>query len=101
MSASKLDTSGAFSRSAQARFSLPANAVRIRRNGIEFLSSSPVTLWSEMTIEVQSEKESKKVRATGVVIECNGTRQTGYSVSIMFTNISRQAEESLRLMAYS
>jgi hypothetical protein len=87
--------------SPETRLSLPANAVRIRRNGIEFLSAKPMPVWSEMTIELHSDRADGKVRANGVVIECNGSRAAGYSVSIMFLKLSRQAEAGLSLLAQS
>ena len=57
--------------------------------------------WTEMTITLQSSKDGSKVHCTGVVISCTGNRHTGYHVSMVFTNISKQAQARLNLMAYS
>lgn len=95
MSTSKLDTSGVFdSQSAEVRLTLSSQAIKFRSNGIEFLSSKPVPVWSEMTIDIQS-PDSKKVRGSGVVVACEGSRQSGYVVSFIFMNLSKQAQERL------
>ena len=70
MSTSKLDTSGVFdakNQSAEVHLSLSSNAIKFRKNGIEFLSSKPVPVWSEMTIDIQT-PEAKKVSGSGVVV---------------------------------
>ncbi len=96
MSTSKLDTSGVFdSQSAEVRLTLSSQAIKFRSNGIEFLSSKPVPVWSEMTIDIQSPDSKKKVRGSGVVVACDGSRQSGYVVSFIFMNLSRQAQERL------
>lgn len=97
MSTSKLDTSGVFypkGQSSEVRLNLSSHAIKFRRNGIEFLSSKPVPVWSEMTVDIQS-PDSKKVRGSGVVVACDGNRQSGYVVSFIFMNLSRQAQERL------
>ena len=105
MSTSKLDTSGAFQpvtvQTQSTHLSLPANRVRICKNGVEFLSTNPVPTWTEMTVDLHSARDAKKVRATGIVIECNGNRHSGYSVSVIFINLSRQSQERLSQLAYS
>lgn len=105
MSTSKLDTSGIFEpvtvQADRTTLSLPSNAVRIRRNGIEFRSPTPIPLWTEMTISLQSPGEAKRVRCTGVTVACTGNRHTGYAVSILFMNLSRQSQERLNLLVYS
>lgn len=104
MSASKLDTSGIFGaeteQASSRRLTLPSQAVCIRKNGIEFLSSTAMPLWAELTVDLQT-PEGKKVRGRGVVVACEGNRQSGYSVSLMFMNLSRQAQEQLSLLAHS
>jgi hypothetical protein len=105
MSTSKADVSGVFQpvtvQTPQTELKLPTQAVRIRRNGVEFLSPTPFPTWTEMTVCLQSAAESCKVRCTGVVVECNGNRHTGYLVSIVFMNLSRQSAEQLSLLAFS
>jgi hypothetical protein len=103
MSTSKLDTSGVFdpqSQSSEVRLTLSSQAIKFRRNGIEFLSSKPVPIWSEMTIDIQS-PDAKKVRGSGVVVACDGSRQSGYVISFIFMNLSRQAQERLGMLSLS
>ena|ERR1051326_3382678 len=86
------------------RLSLSAGDIRIRKNGIEFRSSSPIPAWREMTIELQAPLEPRKLNCTGVVVACTGNRHSGYLVSMLFTNLSRQTQarlNSLASLAYS
>ena len=39
------------------RLDLPARAVRIRRNGIEFRADTPIPVWTEMTVAMQPRRE--------------------------------------------
>lgn len=80
------------------RLDLPANAVRIRKNGIEFRSESPIPVWTEMTVAMQTPTDSRKVNFTGVVVACNGNRHAGYAVSLLFTSLSKQAQARLHSM---
>ena len=104
MSTSKLDTSGVFQglqiHGAQTRLSLSPSAVRIRQNGVEFRADKPIGQWTELTIDLTSE-DGEKVHCNGVVVECNGNRHMGYQISILFMNLSRQAQERLDLLAFS
>jgi len=105
MSSSKLDTSGIFNpvtvQGDQTQLTLPPDAVRFRRNGIEFRSPTPISVWTEMTVVLQSPGDAKKVNCTGVVVACDGNRHTGYAVSMLFMNLSRQSQERLNLLAFS
>ena len=97
MSTSKLDTSGVFdpqSQTSEVRLTLSSQAIKFRSNGIEFLSSKSMPVWSEMTIDIQS-PDAKKVRGSGVVVACEGSRQSGYVVSFIFMNLSKSAQERL------
>ena len=103
MSTSKLDTSGIFQpakiSSAQTRLALPANAIRFRKNGIEFRADKPIPAWTEMTVDLQSPVDGKNVHCTGVVVECTGNRHAGYLVAMVFMNMSRQAQERFKQIA--
>lgn len=103
MSSSKLDTSGVFEPvtvlAHQAQLTLSAATVRLRKNGIEFRTGKPIPTWNEMTVEMQSPEDAKKVRFTGVVVACDGNRHTGYQVSMVFTSLSRQSQERLQTLA--
>ena len=54
-----------------------------------------------MTVALQSSGDPKKVNCTGVVVACDGNRHTGYAVSMLFMNLSRQSQERLNLLAFS
>lgn len=81
--------------SSQTRLDLPAGAVRIRKNGIEFRSENAIPVWTEMTVAMQTPSSSKKVNFAGVVVACNGNRHAGYMVSLLFTSVSKQAQARL------
>jgi hypothetical protein len=78
---------------------LPAEAVRIRKNGIEFRSRDSFQPWTEMTLSLQRNGETKKVHCTGVIVACDGNPIQGYTVSMLFTNLSRQSQA--RLLGYA
>lgn len=105
MSTSKLDRSGVFQpiiiQTPKAKFKLLPNAVRIRKNGIEFLSPASMPIWTEMTVTLHSPGDTQRVECTGVVVESNGNRHSGYVVSVFFLNLSPRSEEQLHLLAYS
>ena len=105
MSTSKVDTSGLLSpppaTSSQTRLTLPAEQVAIRKNGIEFLSTTAIPLWTEVTVDLRSPRESRPVRGSGVVVDCAGNRNTGYIVSLMMTNLTRRSQERLSELAGS
>ncbi|MGD0412415.1 MAG: PilZ domain-containing protein [Verrucomicrobiota bacterium] len=78
---------------------LPAEAVRVRKNGIEFRSKDSFQPWTEMTLSLQRTGESKKIHCTGVIVACDGNPHQGYTVSMLFTNLSRQSQA--RLLGYA
>ena len=81
------------------RLSLSARDIRIRKNGIEFRSSDTIPVWTEMTVELQTPLEPKTLHCTGVVVACTGNRHAGFLVSMLFTNLSRQAQARLNSLA--
>jgi hypothetical protein len=99
MSTSKLDASGSFQpvtvQAGQRHLSLPAHGVAIRPNGIEFLTSKPLPLWTEVTVELRAPLEPRPVRGSGVVVDCTGSRHTGYVVSLVLMNLTRQSQARL------
>jgi hypothetical protein len=105
MSARKLGNSDVFQpftvQSHTTRLSLPASAVRFRKNGIEFCSQNAIAPWTEMTVDLQTPLASKRFHSTGVVVACHGNRHEGYVVSLLFTNLSRQAQARLNSLAHS
>jgi hypothetical protein len=72
---------------------------QIRRNGIEFQSSTAISEWTEMTVELETSASGRKVRCTGVVVTCHGNRHTGYQVAMVFTNLSPQSQARLSDLA--
>jgi hypothetical protein len=106
MSARKIESAGSFQQNVtvvarQARLSLTADSVLIRRNGIEFRSPTSFVPWTEMTLTLQSPRDNGTVRCSGVVISCTGNKHSGYHISMVFTSLSKQAQARLNTMAYS
>jgi len=104
MSTSKLDTSGIFLplnvKENRTQVTLSAHNVCIRKNGLEFRTGKPLTMWTEMTIDLVC-GTGKKIHCHGVVVACHGNRHTGYIVSMVLMNLSRQAQERLDMLAFS
>lgn len=104
MSASKLNSLDIFqptpSQNQTTRLTLAASAVRIRKNGIEFPMASRISAWTELTVEIESPLDAKRVRCTGVVVACNGNRHSGYMVALLFTSLSKQAQIRLNSLAF-
>ena len=73
---------------------LSPTSFRIRKNGIEFRTDKEVAMWTEMTVELQL-PGTKSFACSGVVVACNGNRHLGYNVSLVFTSLSKQAQERL------
>jgi hypothetical protein len=80
---------------------LPAGFFRIRKNGIEFQSSSAISEWTEMTVELETSPAGRKVRCTGVVVSCHGNRHSGYQVAMVFTDLSRESQARLNDLAFA
>ena len=104
MSARKAEITGSLQHltveARQTRLTLSPDSVVIHKNGIEFRSAAPFAAWTEMTITLSSRGDGK-VNCTGVVISCTGNKHSGYHVSMVFTNLTKQAQARLSLMAYS
>jgi hypothetical protein len=105
MSARKIDGAELFQpvtlHSQTTRLDLAASAITFRKNGIEFRSNEPIPAWTEMTVSLQTPADAKRFNCTGVVVSCSGSRHTGYTVSMVFTNLTRQAQLRLHNLAYS
>jgi hypothetical protein len=70
------------------------SSFRIRKSGIEFKTQEEVAMWTEMTVDLQL-PGTKAFSCGGVVVACKGSRHTGYNVSLVFTSVSKQAQERL------
>lgn len=80
---------------------LPAQAVTIRKNGIEFASTRPLTPWTEVTLDIESQAERRKVTCRGVVVACEGNRHSGYRVALLFLGLTPQTQQRLESIALS
>jgi hypothetical protein len=102
MSARKIENAALFQpitvQAQTTRLDLPANAVRVRKNGMEFRSDTAIPVWTEMTVAMQTATDARKVNFSGVVVACTGNRLTGYMVSLLFTSLSKQAQARLNSM---
>lgn len=85
----------------ETKLSLPPEDVLFRKNGIEFRSPTPLSLWTEMTVTVKSPRDNSKFNCMGVVVSCTGNKHTGYHVSMLFTGLSKQSQARLDALAYS
>ena len=83
------------------RLDLPTTALVFRRNGMEFRINDPIPIWTEMTVSLQTPDEAKRFNCTGVIVACQGSRHAGYLVSMVFTNLTRQAQLRLHNLAFS
>jgi len=79
---------------------LPVESVHINKNSIEFFSPTPVELWTEMRLNLQPPGQARPIDCAGVVVNCSGSRSTGYSVSVLFVNLSIKSEEMLHFLTY-
>ena len=83
------------------KLELSPEMVSVHKGGIEFRSPSPFTEWSEMTVDLQSPLDGTKVSCNGVVVACAGNKHSGYHVSMIFTAMTRSAQERLNILARS
>ncbi len=81
--------------------SLSARSITIRKNGIEFLSARALTPWTELTVAIESSVEKRRVTCRGVVVDCRGSRHTGYQVSLLFLGLTPQLQARLESLALS
>jgi len=87
--------------SRQTHLTLSSEAVRFRKNGIEFKSPTPLNPWVEMTVEVESPRDGRRIQCTGVVVSCAGSRHAGYAVAMLFAGLDRQTQSQLNQIAFS
>jgi hypothetical protein len=80
---------------------LSTESVSVHKSGIEFRSPTPFTEWSEMTVALQSPLDGSKVSCNGVVVACVGNKHSGYHISMIFTGMTRLAQERLNILARS
>lgn len=103
MSSSKLDTSGVFASrevgNSETHLSLPIDSVQFHKNGVVFPCGRSIPVWREMTVELFSPKNGKRIQCTGVVVACEGKPKAGYSVSMVFLNLSPRSSKALSAMA--
>lgn len=104
MATSKLDRSGTFEPPAfdapTTQLALPASQVVVRKNGLEFISPNPVPTWIELHVDLQSAQAESCVRGTGIVVDCIGTPHSGYLVSLVFLDLSEDAQRNLTQLTW-
>jgi hypothetical protein len=107
MSARQLDVSPARERflpppaNPSAPLCLPAGAVRVHRNGIEFHYSRPLAIWTEVAVRVCRPGEAGELTCTGVVVSCTGSPRAGYHVSMVLIGLAPRTERELAALAHS
>jgi hypothetical protein len=84
----------------EAHLTLSADSVVILRSGIEFRSPTAFPAWTEMNLALRT-SANRVVNCSGVVISCSGNKHAGYHVSMIFTGMSKQAQERLGKLAQS
>lgn len=65
-----------------------------RNNGLEFLSERPLALWSEVQVAIHSPSAAEPVRGSGVVVDCSGSRHTGYVIALLLLDLPATARRS-------
>lgn len=100
MSPNKLDHTGVFSAPLmQSTFdpALPLSArnIHIGANGLEFDSLRSISLWTEIQMELHSPFDGRRVSCAGVVVDCRGSRQAGFRITLAFMNLSAQTRQDL------
>lgn len=78
----------------EARLTLSADSVVILRSGIEFRSPKAFAAWTEMNLALRT-RDNRVVNCSGAVISCSGNKHAGYHVSMVFTGLTKQAQERL------
>ena len=105
MSPNKLDRTGAFCTPhiesvLHPGLDIQASDVRIYENGLEFRSHCPVSLWTEMKVDICSPLDGRKFNCTGVVVECRGTRHSEFRVLLSFVNLTPPVRRNLSSFAF-
>jgi hypothetical protein len=107
MSSTQLDTSGVFDAPSKPTIDadhvlhLNAEKTLVRHNGIEFHHDDELDQWTEMTVDLHDPVDGKEIKATGVVVSCQGDRHRGFRVSMVLMNLSEANSARLSLLAYS
>ena len=102
MGARKVTSGSAFKTHAvKQSLSLSATDIRVCKNGIEFHAATPVSLWTEMILDLHSPHDSNDIHCNGVVVACAGNVRGGYTVSMLFTHISKHSQEALAALCAS
>lgn len=106
MSSSKLDLSPGFqlvdSRTASPTrtiLDLSWDRIQVRSNGIEFHSQRALTVWTEMTLQIESSKRGTPVSCRGIVVGCQARAGGGFTVSMMLFDLSAEAHGRIASLA--
>ncbi len=79
---------------------LAADEVYFRKNGIEFRTHNSIPVWTEMTVELRTQR-GEHVACTGVVVACSGNRHTGYLIAMVFTDMSPAHQRQMNDLAFT
>jgi hypothetical protein len=107
MSARQLDVAPVRERLVPAQFtaaaplSLPAAAVRVRSNGIEFHYSKALAPWTEAVVCVCPAGGRKSLSCAGVVVSCDGSPRTGYHICMVLIGLAPHLQQQLVALAHS
>jgi hypothetical protein len=80
---------------------LPAEAVRVRRSGIEFHYSRPLAICTEAVVRLCRAGEDGELTCTGVVVSCTGSPRAGYHVGMVLIGLTPGTERALAALAHS
>jgi len=78
-------------------FSLPAESVCVRSNGIEFQSATALPLWTEVMIEI-GHGAGNDATVRGLVVGCSGCVRTGHRVAVLFIEAGPVARHRIAQM---
>jgi len=80
---------------------LTKGTYKVRSSGLEFFSEKELELYTELSLSVEHPETHKVVNFSGIVINCAGNRHEGFLVSLVFTNITQEAQLSLFEMHFA
>ncbi len=64
-----------------------------RPHGLEFHSRDPLPLWSEVQVDVHPPGIPQPVRGNGVVVDCAGNPDLGYTIALFLLDLPATARQ--------
>jgi hypothetical protein len=71
--------------------SLAQTHLVFRNHGLEFHSRHPLPLWAEVQVDVHPPGAPEPLRSNGVVVDCSGSRDLGYTVALFLLDLPAHA----------